>query len=142
MTVIDLLDKIYCEYGYSYEKNISLVQPRAEWGRGDPEYDGAVPQKRAFPRNGRRKGDTSAGLSILEGRDTVTGKAFKLHQPTTSNVLQYKTANGTALPSDLPAQSLRSSFLHRGIRTPVASCEDLPKVKADVILLPSPIFKR
>jgi phosphoglucomutase len=89
-----MLIDIYMKYGYSKEKGISLVRK----GKTGAEEIVAIMKK--FRENPPA---TIAGSKVvlikdynsLEEKDLKAGTVKKLVMPTTSNVLQYYTADGT-----------------------------------------------
>lgn len=96
MTLYQLLDKIYLEYGYSIEKTISVVRPGVT---GAQEIEDMMKNFRHHPLQELAGEQVTEVLdySTLEGRDQVSGETYTLDFPTTSNVLQFFTASGTKL---------------------------------------------
>lgn len=94
LSLYELLDKIYLEYGYSYEKGISVVH------KGKEGAELIENMMRAFREKPLSRIDGAAVTEILDYA-SLKGKLFKdnevftLDMPTTSNVLQYKTEDGT-----------------------------------------------
>ena len=95
-TIYQLLQDIYIEYGYSKEVGISLVRKGKE---GADEIE-------AMMRNFRNNPLTKiAGSNVillkdfasLEAKDFESNETISLSMPTTSNVLQYYTEDGTKL---------------------------------------------
>lgn len=95
-TIYQLLQDIYLEYGYSKEVGISLVRKGKE---GADEIE-------AMMKNFRNNPLTSiAGSTVtllkdyatLEAKDFESNENISLPMPTTSNVLQYYTQDGTKL---------------------------------------------
>ena len=95
-TIYQLLQDIYLEYGYSKEVGISLVRKGKE---GADEIE-------AMMKNFRNNPLTSiAGSTVtllkdyatLEAKDFESNETISLPMPTTSNVLQYYTQDGTKL---------------------------------------------
>lgn len=96
MTILDLLDEIYLEYGYSIEKNISVVRP----GRtGAKEIEEMMTKFRNEPLTDLAGSPVTEVLdySNLKGRLVDENEVFTLDMPTTSNVLQYRAEDGTKL---------------------------------------------
>lgn len=95
-TLFELLDKIYEQWGFFLEKGFSIVRK----GKSGAEEIGRMMQeyRNQPPRD-------LAGSPIVEILDyqslericLLTGKKYPIQMPTTSNVLQYKTENGTSL---------------------------------------------
>ena len=95
-TIYQLLQDIYLEYGYSKEVGISIVREGKE---GADEIE-------AMMKNFRNNPLTSiAGSTVtllkdyatLEAKDFESNETLSLAMPTTSNVLQYYTEDGTKL---------------------------------------------
>ena len=91
-----MLIDIYMTYGYSKEKGVSLVRKGKS---GAEEIQAIMKQFRENPPK-----DIAGSLVItvkdfasLEQKDLTTGTVTKLVMPTTSNVLQYYTADGTKI---------------------------------------------
>ena len=64
----------------------------------------------------------------LEGRWLDKGEVFSLDMPTTSNVLQYKTADGTKV-SIRPSGTEPKIKFYIGVRGKVSSIEELPSAE-------------
>ena len=91
-----MLIDIYMTYGYSKEKGISLVR------KGKSGAEEIVALMKQFRENPPKKIDGSPVVTIkdyasLEQKDVKTGNVEKLDMPTTSNVLQYYTEDGTKI---------------------------------------------
>ena len=90
----DMLIELYMTYGYSKERSISVVRPGKS---GADEIAAMMVNFREHPQ------EQIAGspvvlikdFQLLEQRDLRTGQVTKLDMPTTSNVLQYYTEDGT-----------------------------------------------
>ncbi|MFT4221629.1 phospho-sugar mutase [Dysgonomonas sp.] len=93
-TIYELLQDIYVEYGFSKEKGISVVK---EGRSGAEEIEAMMKNFRDNPIK------EIAGAKVILIKDFVKLKAFDLNideeytleMPTTSNVLQYFTQDGT-----------------------------------------------
>ena len=91
-----MLIDIYKTYGYSKEKGISLVR---QGKSGAEEIQAIMKQFRANPPK------TIVGSPVvtvkdydtLEEKNMITGEVKKLDMPTTSNVLQFFTEDGTKI---------------------------------------------
>ena len=94
MNMIEMLEDIYLKYGFSREKGISLVRK----GKSGAEEIAAIMKQ--FRENPPK---TLAGSPVVVMKDfqslvktnTIDGTTEKLDMPTTSNVLQYFTADDT-----------------------------------------------
>ena len=96
LTLLDLLDEIYLEYGYALNKNISVVRP----GRtGAQEIEAMMTKFRNEPPADLAGSHVTEVLdySSLKGRLVDGNEIFTLDFPTTSNVLQYRAEDGTKL---------------------------------------------
>lgn len=95
-SLFDLLGQIYEEMGYFLEKGFSLVRKGRE---GAQEIGEMMSQYRMNPPQelaGSRIVELS-DFSTLERKNILTGEVTPIAMPTTSNVLQYKTENGSTL---------------------------------------------
>ncbi|MBR8729100.1 Phosphoglucomutase [Porphyromonas levii] len=95
-SVYELLEKIYLQYGYSLEQNVSVVRP------GKSGAEEIEQMMRDFRQNPPAKLVGSNVVEILdyatlEGKLLESGDTYTLDMPTTSNVLQYRCADGTKL---------------------------------------------
>src|SRR5690554_4521031 len=93
-TVYQLLQDIYVEYGYSKEVGISLVRKGKE---GADEIEAMMRNFRANPIKQLAGSPVvlSKDFVKLESVDYVKEEVTTLEMPTTSNVLQYFTEDGT-----------------------------------------------
>ncbi len=127
MTLYQLLQHIYCEYGYSYEKGISIVRPGKS---GAEEIEAMMRNFRANPPA------TLAGSRIIEvldysnlkGRMLDKEETFTLDMPTTSNVLQYKAEDGSRL-SIRPSGTEPKIKFYIELHAPVKDCTELPELQ-------------
>ena len=95
-TVYQMLQDIYLEYGYSKEEGISLVRKGKE---GAEEIEAMMKNFRENPLT-KIAGSNVVLLkdfSSLEAIDFITKEKITLSMPTTANVLQYITEDGTKL---------------------------------------------
>lgn len=95
-TVYELLQDIYLEYGYSNEVGISLVRKGKE---GADEIEAMMKNFRTNPLTSLGGSPVSLikDFGKLEGIDFVSNENIVLEMPTTSNVIQYFTEEGTKL---------------------------------------------
>ncbi|MBQ0114472.1 MAG: phospho-sugar mutase [Bacteroidales bacterium] len=94
MTMNDMLIEIYKTYGYSKELGISVVR------KGKSGAEEIVAMMKNYRENPMKEIAGSKVITIkdfqnLEQKDILTGDITKLEMPTTSNVLQYFTQDGT-----------------------------------------------
>lgn len=96
MSFLEMLQDIYLKYGFSREEGISVVRP------GKTGADEIVAMMKNFRANPQKSLGGSAVVTIkdysdLNCTDVQTGKVEKMDFPTTSNVLQYFTADGSKI---------------------------------------------
>ncbi len=96
MNFIQMLQDIYMKYGFSREEGISLVRKGKS---GAEEIVAIMKQFRANPPKQLAGSDITiikdyADLSL---KNVVAGTVEKMDMPTTSNVLQFFTADGTKI---------------------------------------------
>ena len=91
-----MLIDIYKTYGYSKEKGISLVR---QGKSGAEEIQAIMKQFRANPPKAIVGAPvvTVKDYDTLEEKNMITGEVKKLDMPTTSNVLQFFTEDGTKI---------------------------------------------
>jgi phosphoglucomutase len=94
MTYMDMLKEIYLKNGFSHEEGISVVRPGKT---GADEIKQMMVNVRANPPKslGGSEIVTIKDYDSLVCKDLVNGTESKLDFPTTSNVLQYFTADGS-----------------------------------------------
>ncbi|WP_298651671.1 phospho-sugar mutase [uncultured Proteiniphilum sp.] len=95
-TMYELLQDIYLEYGYSKEVGISLVRKGKE---GADEIEAMMKNFRTNPMTSLAGSPVTLvkDFAKLEAVDYIHGEHIALEMPTTSNVLQYFTEEGTKL---------------------------------------------
>lgn len=95
-SIYELLENIYLEYGYSYEKTISVVRPGKS---GAEEIEAMMQHFRTSPPATLAGSRVTEVLdySTLKGTLTENNETFVLDFPTTANVLQYRTEDGSKL---------------------------------------------
>jgi len=95
-TMYQLLEDIYLEYGYSKEVGISLVRKGKE---GADEIEAMMKNFRANPMTslGGSPVTLIKDFAKLEAVDYVRNEQIALEMPTTSNVIQFFTEEGTKL---------------------------------------------
>ena len=91
-----MLIDIYMTYGYSKEKGVSLVRKGKS---GAEEIQAIMKQFRENPPKSIAGSPvvTVKDFATLEQKNIAAGTVEKLVMPTTSNVLQYYTENGTKI---------------------------------------------
>lgn len=94
MNFLQMLQDIYIKYGYSHEAGISLVRKGKS---GAEEIIAIMKEFRANPPKQLAGSDVVLvkDYADLNMKNMKTGEVTKMDMPTTSNVLQYFTADGT-----------------------------------------------
>lgn len=95
-TLYQLLQDIYTEYGYGKEKGISVVKKGKS---GSEKISQMMKNYRETPpvTIAGSKVSIIKDYSTLQEIDTTTGNSTKMDMPTTSNVLQFFTEDGTKI---------------------------------------------
>ena len=96
LSMYSLLQKIYVEYGFSKEKGISVVKKGKS---GAEEIEAMMKRFRENPvaEIAGSKVVAFYDYATLKGQDYVENEVVTLDMPTTSNVLQYFTEDGTKI---------------------------------------------
>ena len=96
MNMTDMLIDIYMKYGFSREKGISLVRKGKS---GAEEIQAIMKQFRENPPKSIYGSPvvTIKDFDSLVEKNVATGETKKLDMPTTSNVLQYFTEDGSKI---------------------------------------------
>lgn len=96
MNFLQMLQDIYIKYGYSHEAGVSLVR---KGKTGAEEIQAIMKEFRANPPKQLAGSDIVIikDYADLNMKDTRTGAVTKMDMPTTSNVLQYFTEDGTKI---------------------------------------------
>ncbi len=126
-SMYQLLEEIYLEYGYSKEVGISLVRKGKE---GADEIEVMMKRFRSNPM------ETLGGSPVtlikdygrLEGVDFLRNEQMALEMPTTSNVLQYFTEEGTKL-SVRPSGTEPKIKFYIEVKESVKTREELPQAE-------------
>ncbi len=123
LSVYQLLQQIYLDYGLYKEQGISVVHT----GKSGAEEIEAM--MRAFRENPIKSLAGSPVTEVLdyaklEGKWLDKGETFQLHMPATSNVLQYKTLDGTKV-SIRPSGTEPKIKFYVGVRSTADSLENL-----------------
>jgi phosphoglucomutase len=126
-TMYELLQDIYIEYGYSKEVGISLVRKGKE---GADEIEAMMKNFRTNPA--KTLGGSPVTLirdyGKLEGFDFLRNEQISLEMPTTSNVLQYFTQEGTKL-SIRPSGTEPKIKFYIEVHGTMNSREDMPQAE-------------
>ena len=130
-TVYQVLLDIYIEYGFSKEVNISLVR------KGKEGADEIEAMMKSFRTNPIKK---LAGSPVvlckdyakLESYDYIKDEVITLEMPTTSNVLQYFTEDGTKVSIRPSGTEPKIKFYIEVRGSKVTSAEEIAKSEAEV----------
>ena len=123
MSIYQLLQKVFLEYGLYKEQGVSVVR------KGKPGAEEIEAMMKNFRESPLKSVVEVLDYAKLEGRWLDKGEVFTLDMPTTSNVLQYKTADGTKV-SIRPSGTEPKIKFYIGVRGKVASVEELPSAEA------------
>lgn len=128
-TMYQLLQDIYLEYGYSKEVGISLVRKGKE---GADEIESMMKNFRSNPMAtlGGSPVTLVKDFAKLEGIDYVRDEQIVLEMPTTSNVLQYFTEEGTKL-SVRPSGTEPKIKFYIEVHSTAKSREDLLQAESE-----------
>ena len=128
MSIYQLLQKVFLEYGLYKEQGVSVVR---KGKTGAEEIEAMMKNFRENPLKSLAGSPVVEVLDYakLEGRWLDKGEVFTLDMPTTSNVLQYKTADGTKV-SIRPSGTEPKIKFYIGVRGKVASVEEFPSAEA------------
>lgn len=129
-TVYNIVQDIYMEYGYSKEVNISLVRTGKE---GADEIEAMMKNFRANPIKELAGSPVilSKDYAKLESYDFKKDEVTTLAMPTTSNVLQYFTEDGTKV-SIRPSGTEPKIKFYLEVKGPkVSSAEEIAKAEAE-----------
>jgi len=122
LSLFQLLQKIYVEYGFSKEKGISVVKKGKS---GAEEIEAMMKHYRENPLKeiAGSKVTFFYDFASLKGIDYTENETITLDMPTTSNVLQYFTEDGTKV-------SIRPSGtepkIYCEVHSKVKSADELP----------------
>lgn len=123
-----MLQDIYIKYGFSREEGISVVRKGKS---GAEEIVAMMKAFRATPPTtlGGSKVVTIKDYADLNLTNTVTGDVTKMDMPTTSNVLQYFTEDGTKV-SIRPSGTEPKIKFYIEVKEPMASAAEYDAVIA------------
>ena len=128
MSIYQLLQHVFAEYGLYKEQGVSVVRKGKS---GAEEIEAMMKNFRENPLKALAGSPVVEVLDYakLQGLWLDKGEVFTLDMPTTSNVLQYKTADGTKV-SIRPSGTEPKIKFYIGVRGKVTSKEDLPTAEA------------
>lgn len=124
MSMYQLLQKIYVEYGFSKEKGISVVKKGKS---GAEEIEAMMKHFRENPLKeiAGSKVTYFYDYSTLKGIDYLENETLTLAMPVTSNVLQFFTEDGTKV-SIRPSGTEPKIKFYCEVHSKVGSAEELP----------------
>ena len=124
LTLFNLLQRVYAEFGYSKEVGISVVK---EGKSGAEEIEVMMKNFRNNPLReiAGSKVTMTYDYASLKGYSFVDGEDFSLNMPTTSNVLQYYTEDNTKI-SIRPSGTEPKIKFYFEVHVPVKSIENIP----------------
>lgn len=129
-TLYQLLQDIYVEYGYSKEVGISLVRKGKE---GADEIEAMMKNFRVNPIKELAGSPVvlSKDFVKLESVDFVKDEVTTLEMPTTSNVLQYFTEDGTKVSIRPSGTEPKIKFYIEVQSSPISSREEIPQAETE-----------
>ena len=127
LSLANLLYKIYAEFGYSKEIGISVVKTGKS---GAEEIEAMMKNYRENPLKeiAGSKVTITYDYASLKGHSLVDDEYFSLNMPTTSNVLQYHTEDGTKI-SIRPSGTEPKIKYYIEVHEPVKSLENVTNAK-------------
>ena len=125
VSLYNLLKEIYVEYGFSQEKMIYIVR---EGKQGADEILQLMKDYRQTPpvTMGGSKVVWVKDYQSLEAKNIITGEVVKMDMPTTSNVLQYFTEDGSKV-SVRPSGTEPKIKFYFEVKVPMASTANFAK---------------
>lgn len=131
MDFLQMLQDIYIKYGFSHEEGISVVRKGKQ---GAEEIQAMMKQFRENPPRQLGGSDvvTIKDYDTLNLTDVKAGTVTKLDMPTTSNVLQYFTADGTKV-SVRPSGTEPKIKFYIEVHGTMATAADYDKANADAL---------
>jgi phosphoglucomutase len=124
LSVYNLLNRIYAEYGYSKEIGISVVK---QGKSGAEEIEAMMKKFRKNPLTeiAGSKVTMTYDYATLKGYSFIENEEFSLNMPTTSNVLQYYTEDDTKV-SIRPSGTEPKIKFYLEVHEPVNKVADIP----------------
>ncbi len=129
ITLFQLLQKIYVEYGYSKELGISVVKKGKS---GAEEIEAMMKRFRENPLTEIAGSKVSIfnDFGTLKGHSCLDNETLTLDMPTTSNVLQYFTEDNTKV-SIRPSGTEPKIKFYCEVHSKIKSLEDIPEAEAE-----------
>jgi phosphoglucomutase len=131
LTLYQLLQKVYLEYGFSKEVSLSVVK---QGKSGAEEIEKMMQNFRSNPLKeiaGSRVA-TLYDYASLKGYSFADNETFSLNMPTTSNVLQYLTEDGTKI-SIRPSGTEPKIKFYCEVHAKVKTVNDLPTAEQNAV---------
>ena len=124
ISVYQLLQKIYVEYGFSKEKGISVVKKGKS---GAEEIEAMMKHYRENPLTeiAGSKVTYMYDYATLKGKDYVENETLTLDMPTTSNVIQYFTEDKTKI-SIRPSGTEPKIKFYCEVHSKIDSVDEIP----------------
>jgi phosphoglucomutase len=131
LSLFQLLNKIYVEYGYSKEIGISVVREGKE---GAEKIEAMMKSFRENPLKeiAGSKVTMTCDFASLKGHSFIDGEDFALNMPTTSNVLQYHTDDNTKI-SIRPSGTEPKIKFYFEVHETVKSLNEIPKAEKNAL---------
>lgn len=129
VTLYQLLQKIYVEYGYSKEQGISVVKKGKS---GAEEIEAMMKRFRENPLTEIAGSKVSLfnDFGTLKSYSYADNETLTLDMPTTSNVLQYFTEDGTKV-SIRPSGTEPKIKFYCEVHAKINCIEDIPQAEKD-----------
>jgi phosphoglucomutase len=131
LSLFQLLNKIYAEYGYSKEIGISVVK---KGKTGAEEIEAMMKEFRGNPLKeiAGSKVTMTYDFASLKGYSFIDNEDFSLDMPTTSNVLQYHTDDNTKI-SIRPSGTEPKIKFYFEVHETIKSVDDIPKAEKNAL---------
>lgn len=127
LSLYQLLQQIYIQYGFSKEEGISVVKKGKS---GAEEIEAMMKHFRENPLTelAGSKVTLINDFASLKGYSFIDNETISLDMPTTSNVLQYFTEDGTKV-SVRPSGTEPKIKFYCEVHLPIKGIEDLPEAE-------------
>ena len=131
LSLYQLLQKIYLEYGYSKEVNISVVKKGKS---GAEEIEAMMKKYRENPLTeiAGSKVTIFYDYASLKGFSFTDNEEFSINMPTTSNVLQYFTEDGTKV-SVRPSGTEPKIKFYFEVHSTIKSIEEIARAEQQAL---------
>ncbi|MDR2146960.1 MAG: phospho-sugar mutase [Tannerella sp.] len=131
LTLFNLLNRIYAEYGYSKEVSISVVKEGKE---GAEAIEAMMKEFRENPLKeiAGSKVTMTYDYASLKGHSFIDNEDFSLNMPTTSNVLQYYTDDSTKI-SIRPSGTEPKIKFYIEVHDAIKSVDDIPQAEKQAL---------